>query len=57
MPTKKKKSKKLTQRQLNALKKHKIHHTAGHMAMMKKLMRSGKTFTESHRITMRRFGK
>ena len=52
-----KKSKKLTQRQLNALKKHKVHHTAKHMTMMKKLMKVGKTFVESHRITMRKIGK
>ena len=57
MPNTKKKTKKLTQRQLNALKKHKVHHTAGHMAMMRKLMKSGKSFTASHRITMRKYGK
>ena len=58
-PKKKKttKKKKLTQRQLNTLKKHSVHHTKGHMNMMKRLMRSGKSFTESHRVTMRKFGK
>tara|TARA_R100001460_G_scaffold7036_3_gene18236 strand:- start:357 stop:536 length:180 start_codon:yes stop_codon:yes gene_type:complete len=53
----KSKPKELTDRQKNALKKHKEHHTYKHMANMRKLMKAGKTFTESHKITMKKIGK
>ena len=46
-----------TKRQTETLKKHKKHHTNKHMVMMKKLMNNGKTFTEAHRIAMRKKGK
>ena len=49
--------KKLTARQEAALERHKVHHTAKHMAMMKRLMKSGMTFTESHKMTMKEVGK
>ena len=49
--------KKLTPRQQAALKRHSVHHTAKHMSEMRKAMRSGKTFTEAHRMAMRRVGK
>lgn len=44
-------------RQVNALDRHKQHHTAKHMTEMRKLMRQGKTFTESHKIAMKSVGK
>ena len=47
----------LTIRQKNALARHKEHHTAKHMAEMRKAMRKGKTFTESHKIAMKKVGK
>ena len=47
----------LTQRQKNAMEKHKDHHTAKHMQVMRKLMNEGKTFTESHKIAMRKVGR
>ena len=47
----------LTDRQKKALANHSKHHTKKHMDMMKKLMREGKTFTESHKITMKKIGK
>tara|TARA_B100001094_G_scaffold142049_1_gene137655 strand:- start:1702 stop:1857 length:156 start_codon:yes stop_codon:yes gene_type:complete len=48
--------KKLTARQEQALARHKVHHTNKHMAEMKRLMRAGKTFGESHKIAIRRVG-
>ena len=48
--------KKLTKRQEETLKKHSKHHTPKHMAMMKKLMKNGKTFTEAHKITQKKIG-
>tara|TARA_B100001094_G_scaffold279729_1_gene290061 strand:+ start:1052 stop:1198 length:147 start_codon:yes stop_codon:yes gene_type:complete len=47
----------LSKRQTNALKKHKVHHTNKHMAEMKKLMNKGKTFTEAHKMAMKKVGK
>jgi hypothetical protein len=52
-----KKPKKLTARQQAALKRHGVHHTAKHMAEMRKSMRAGKSFTEAHRGAMRKVGK
>ena len=49
--------KKLTARQEAALEKHSEHHTAKHMAMMRKLMREGKTFTDAHRLTQKAIGR
>ena len=54
-PVKKKSG--LTKRQEDTLKRHSVHHTKKHMSHMKKLMRGGKTFTESHKIAMRKVGK
>jgi hypothetical protein len=47
----------LTIRQKNALARHREHHTAKHMASMKKAMLSGKTFTQAHKIAMKQVGK
>jgi|TARA_R100001463_G_scaffold26864_9_gene62588 hypothetical protein len=47
----------LTKRQKDTLAKHKVHHTAKHMTMMRKLMNQGKTFTQSHKIAMSKVGK
>ena len=41
--------KKLTDRQKKTLKKHSVHHSKRHMAMMKKEMRAGKSFTAAHK--------
>ena len=51
------KQRKLTKRQTDTLARHKKHHTAKHMAEMRKSMRAGKTFTEAHRVAMRKVGK
>ena len=54
---KKKMKKELTKRQKTTLAKHKKHHTAKHMAAMKKAMRSGKTFTQAHKMAMKKVGR
>ena len=51
------KMKKLTARQQAALKRHSVHHTAKHMAEMRRSMRGGKTFKEAHRAAMRKTGR
>jgi len=47
----------LTVRQKKALARHKEHHTAKHMTEMRKLMRDGKTFTQSHKSAMKKVGR
>ena len=49
----------LTTRQKNTLKKHeRTHgHTKAHMDYMKRKMREGVSFTEAHRMSMRKKGK
>ena len=49
--------KQLTQRQKDTLKRHSAHHTQKHMAMMRSLMKQGKTFGEAHKIAMKKIGK
>ena len=49
--------KQLTKRQKDTLSRHSKHHTQKHMAHMRKLMRGGKTFTESHKIAMKKVGR
>lgn len=56
-PAKKPAKGKLTQRQMDTLERHSKHHTKKHMTEMKKLMRGGKTFTEAHKIAMKKVGK
>ena len=47
----------LTKNQKDALKKPSSHHSAKHMTEMKKHMKKGKTFTQSHKIAMKKVGK
>ena len=49
----------LTQRQKVALARHKKKgtHTRKHMKEMEDLMLKGKTFTEAHKLTMKKVGK
>jgi len=47
----------LTQRQKDTLKKHSVHHSKKHMDMMKKEMRSGKTFGTAHKKAQKLVGK
>ena len=52
-----KKQKKLTKRQTDTLARHKKHHTAKHMAEMRRLMRAGSTFTDAHKKAMKKVGR
>ena len=56
-PSKAKKAKGLTDRQKATLKKHKVHHTAMHMKMMRELMMNGMSFTQAHKKAMSKVGK
>ena len=49
--------KKLTDRQKKTLKKHSVHHSKKHMALMRKEMRAGKSFTAAHKKAQRMVGK
>tara|TARA_R100000700_G_scaffold16622_1_gene22808 strand:+ start:460 stop:618 length:159 start_codon:yes stop_codon:yes gene_type:complete len=51
------KKKTLTKRQTDALKRHSKHHTAKHMASMKKDMLAGMSFTASHKKAMKKLGR
>tara|TARA_R100001594_G_scaffold36783_1_gene66621 strand:- start:144 stop:320 length:177 start_codon:yes stop_codon:yes gene_type:complete len=48
---------KLKKRQEEAMKKHSKHHSKKHMDLMKQLMRDGKTFTEAHKLAIKKVGK
>ena len=52
-----KKTKTLTTRQKSALDRHAKHHTAKHMAMMKREMRAGSTFSAAHKKAQKMVGK
>ena len=47
----------LTKRQKAALTKHGKHHTAKHMASMRRAMKAGKSFTQSHKAAQKKVGK
>lgn len=47
----------LTDSQKKRLKEHKVHHTAKHMSMMRKLMKDGMSFKKAHDKTMKEIGK
>tara|TARA_R100001510_G_scaffold57150_1_gene64343 strand:+ start:19838 stop:19993 length:156 start_codon:yes stop_codon:yes gene_type:complete len=49
--------KSLTTRQKNALAKHSKHHSKKHMAMMRKDMKAGMSFTASHKKAQKKVGK
>jgi|TARA_R110001583_G_scaffold34963_1_gene116893 hypothetical protein len=49
--------KKISARQKATLKKHSKHHTAKHMAQMKKDMRKGSSFKASHNKAMKKVGR
>ena len=48
---------KLTKSQQNAMKKHSKHHTKKHMDFMTKKMMDGSTFTQAHKLAMKKVGK
>ena len=47
----------LKKRQEDAMKRHSEHHSKKHMDLMRKLMGDGKTFTEAHKLAMKKVGK
>jgi hypothetical protein len=47
----------LNKRQKTAMRRHKTHHTAKHLKAMATAMRKGKTFTQSHKIAMKKVGR
>ena len=47
----------LNMKQQNAMRRHAKHHTAKHLRSMVTSMKKGKTFTQSHKIAMKKVGK
>ena len=47
----------LTKKQKDTLKKHSVHHSKKHLAMMNALMNKGKSFRFAHRQAMKIAGK
>lgn len=47
----------ITTRQATAMKRHSKHHTAKHLRSMVTAIKNGKTFTQSHKIAMKKVGK
>ena len=47
----------LNKRQQTAMKNHSKHHTAKHLKSMVKDMNNGSTFTQSHKLAMKKVGK
>ena len=43
--------------QKKAMQKHKIHHTKKHLKLMATEMRKGKTFTQAHKLAMKKVGR
>ena len=46
----------LNKRQKSAMRRHKTHHNAKHLRAMVKSMKRGKTFTQSHKLAMKKVG-
>ena len=49
--------KKLTKRQESAMRRHSQHHTKKHMDFMTKKMMDGSTFSQAHKLAMKKIGK
>jgi hypothetical protein len=47
----------MTQNQKDKLKEHSKHHTAKHMAIMRKEMKAGSSFTKAHNKAKKMVGK
>ena len=47
----------LNKRQKTSMSRHSKHHTARHLKSMVSSMKKGKTFTQSHKIAMKKVGK
>jgi len=48
---------KLSKRQSATMDKHKQHHSAKHMADMRKSMRAGDSFSKAHKKALRKVGR
>ena len=48
---------KLTKNQEETMKKHSVHHSAKHMRMMRKMMMDGMSFSDAHKMAMKKVGK
>tara|TARA_R100001015_G_C4618168_1_gene174611 strand:- start:395 stop:568 length:174 start_codon:yes stop_codon:yes gene_type:complete len=46
----------LNKRQVSAMRRHARHHTRKHLRAMVTAMRKGSTFTQSHRVAMKKVG-
>ena len=46
----------ITKQQKSTLLKHSQHHTKKHMSLMRKLMKQGRSFTQSHKIAQKKVG-
>ncbi len=57
MPKKEMPKKKLTPKQMEKLKEHSKHHSPKHMAMMRKDMKMGMSFTKAHNKAQKAVGK
>tara|TARA_Y100001935_G_C17156754_1_gene433190 strand:+ start:454 stop:606 length:153 start_codon:yes stop_codon:yes gene_type:complete len=47
----------LTKRQKDTMKRHAEHHTKKHIKFMNAKMRAGMTFTNAHKLAMKKVGK
>ena len=46
----------LNKRQVSAMRRHSRHHTRKHLRAMVTAMRKGSTFTQSHKVAMKKVG-
>tara|TARA_Y100001973_G_C5206932_1_gene342166 strand:+ start:761 stop:991 length:231 start_codon:yes stop_codon:yes gene_type:complete len=47
----------LKPRQAMAMKRHSVHHTGKHIRMMVTAMKKGATFSQSHKMAVKKVGK
>ena len=47
----------IKKKQQDQLMKHAVHHSPKHMALMRKVMKKGKTFGQAHKLAMKEVGK
>jgi hypothetical protein len=47
----------IKKKQQDQLMKHAVHHSPKHMALMRKVMKKGKTFSQAHKLAMKEVGK
>jgi|TARA_R100001443_G_scaffold1074_2_gene4205 hypothetical protein len=47
----------LNLKQKNAMERHSVHHTGNHLKSMVDAMKKGATFSQSHKMAMKKVGK